>query len=274
MSNTILFPDNSLTIDSMVFSENPQLVTTNADEEIDFIFHSVPSHDSIFSETDASNFSMEDIMVEQPIDSNLHTCEYILTCLFFVHKRQSKVNGRYIQGPNKFDYPTLAIHIPSDYRHLKWFLNIYLLTEYHNGTYFMHPSKGFLGEHCDRNTPLDNPCKILLSNEDIRNGSFKLKLRIINKLGLPELKKQPLVEFCFVQAANKNDSTTPYSKNYHLGCVLANETFEFINTLCISNMMSESTTKNELTVEIHSPNESSVHAKPISSLYIREQGKT
>ncbi|CAF3395796.1 unnamed protein product [Rotaria sp. Silwood1] len=150
-------------------------------------------------------------------------------------------------------YPTVHFRIPNDQLHHSWFIYIYILTEADaNSIHYLHASKGIFDNITKPEdkfgiiltTELVNPYVVQLSQSELRDGKFELRIKVCNVRNLSILKHEYLRKFPQLHTLLIHDDEKLLSKQttfnlnfsnekYHLGCILVQN--NVAQDLCISN---------------------------------------
>ncbi|CAF2772898.1 unnamed protein product [Rotaria sp. Silwood2] len=151
-------------------------------------------------------------------------------------------------------YPTVHFRIPNDQLYYAWFIYIYVLTEADvNDIHYLHASKGIFDNYTKAqdkfgiipHTELVNPYVVQLSQDELRDGKYELRIKVCNIKNLPHLKHECLREFPRLNTlliyedksllSTKTTSDSNFSsEKYHLGCILVQN--KTARDKCISSL--------------------------------------
>ncbi|CAF1131910.1 unnamed protein product [Adineta steineri] len=171
--------------------------------------------------------------------------------------------GVYLQGSIKTSYPKIRLDIPKGDESREWSIYLYILTEcLDHATYYIHPNKAIFNssfnnlnqdDAVENDNCLCNPHVVKLTEHDIINKTFEIKVKVITKKNQFPKKNLRLTKFhteepfqnvhrqspCITETFDDfRGNFTDFRgnlTNFHLACVLTrdNETYG----LCISDLV-------------------------------------
>ncbi|CAF4047910.1 unnamed protein product [Adineta steineri] len=206
-------------------------------------------------------------IIDPSIDTRLNTLSWIINIAqkqklqhmnAITRKGQTKKKASdtvYLQGSIKGSYPTIHLDIPKDDQSREWSIYLYILTEcLDHATYYIHPKKEIFDSAfnnfnqdgaIENDNYLYNPRVVNLTEHDVINKTFEIKIKVINrkdqftkqKLRLTKFHTEEPFQNVHRESACITETFDDFPgdlTNFHLACVLTcdNE----IYGLCISDL--------------------------------------